>query len=1063
MRQARTVAFIMVCGSWAFLPLSTSQVQAQEKKASSPAASRQYSAAVAFQNRQAYDLAIEEWEAFLEQFPQDPLAPKARHYLGTCQLQTGEYGPARENFQTVLEQNPRFELRENATYYLGLATYNLGRQGQAGEYLQAEKIFQDFVEEFPQSPRAPEALYFLGESQYARGDREAAAKSYARWLDQYGTHRLRPDVLYALGVTEDELGHPGEAAHAYDTFLREFSAHSLATEVSMRRGEVYLAEGNYEEAVRRLQAAALKRGFALADHATMRWAAAEYARENFAIAAKLYAQVADQFENSAYKDSALVAAGNCYFRAENYPAARAWFGHVMDAGLPEAAEAAHWTLRSYLKERAPEVALEFAEQVLPRYREAEEYPQLAFDRADVLFEIPGRKADAQQAYADFARQFADHELAPQALYLAGFTALELGNYTATDELAGQFLEKFGTHGLVPEVRNLAGEAALQRQDYARAAEVFATLAERYPLRAERNRWRLRHALALRLEGEDRACLAYLKPLLDEFQDPDVRAEAHYLMGSAHFALEEIEPAVRTWRQALRVAPKWRQADETWLRLALAYRRLGDTEKAVASLERLTQQFPQSEVLDRAYLQLGELAHASRDWAAADGYYQMIRDRWPESDVVPRAVLGQSWSHLAAGRAEQAITLANQLRAQWPQDEAARKALYALATAKQREGQFAEALRDVEAYLHDGPEMDEAASMEAKYLQGLCLVGLEKYAEAAEVFSQLASASEFADRDKALYEWAWALKSAGDDSAAEEKFARLASSFAGSPLAPEAHYHVAERAYDEEEYAAAIDAYRESLKAATDPDLIQKATHKLGWAYFQMEDFNTARTVFDYQVKKHGRGPLGADAQFMLAECLFKQDKYAEAVPAYQKAASKEPTNKDFAVLTYLHAGQAAAKLEDWNESLTLLRRCVERFPESRYVHEARFEQAWALYNLNELDEAYPLFEKVAEEGTGRVAARARFMLGEIQFQRKNHREAVREFFKVAYGFNDPIWQAEATFEAARCFEVLGNEEQAVKSYQELLEKYPESDKVDLARRRLADLTSESSEGNARGG
>jgi hypothetical protein len=96
--------------------------------------------------------------------------------------------------------------------------------------------------------------------------------------------------------------------------------------------------------------------------------------------------------------------------------------------------------------------------------------------------------------------------------------------------------------------------------------------------------------------------------------------------------------------------------------------------------------------------------------------------------------------------------------------------------------------------------------------------------------------------------------------------------------------------------------------------------------------------------------------------------------------------------------------------------------------------------------------------------------GEVLFEQGNHKDAVRNFFLVAYGFSDSGapetirgWQAAALFESGRCFEVLATRadakseagmkylEQAKKLYAELLEKYPKSDKADLAKRRLAEL------------
>jgi TolA-binding protein len=98
-----------------------------------------------------------------------------------------------------------------------------------------------------------------------------------------------------------------------------------------------------------------------------------------------------------------------------------------------------------------------------------------------------------------------------------------------------------------------------------------------------------------------------------------------------------------------------------------------------------------------------------------------------------------------------------------------------------------------------------------------------------------------------------------------------------------------------------------------------------------------------------------------------------------------------------------------------------------------------------------LYRSVIAKTNREVAARAQFMIGEIFFQRKKHADAIKTFYKVIYGYSYPQWQANATFEAARCFEVLKKKDQAVKLYEELLEKYPKSDKASPARQRLNSL------------
>ena len=98
-----------------------------------------------------------------------------------------------------------------------------------------------------------------------------------------------------------------------------------------------------------------------------------------------------------------------------------------------------------------------------------------------------------------------------------------------------------------------------------------------------------------------------------------------------------------------------------------------------------------------------------------------------------------------------------------------------------------------------------------------------------------------------------------------------------------------------------------------------------------------------------------------------------------------------------------------------------------------------------------LYEKVIAATGREAAARAQLRIGQIQFQQKKYDEAKKSFFKVSYGYSYPPWQAEATYEAARCFEALGMKDEAVKQYRELIERYPQSDKAPPAKQRMEEL------------
>jgi TolA-binding protein len=401
----------------------------------------------------------------------------------------------------------------------------------------------------------------------------------------------------------------------------------------------------------------------------------------------------------------------------------------------------------------------------------------------------------------------------------------------------------------------------------------------------------------------------------------------------------------------------------------------------------------------------------------------------------------------ARAAEQTLT---QFLEKYPQHALAARARYARAMARQQLEKFSPAVEDLQAVLAATPAGRERS--DARYLLGLCQVGLKQHAAAVATFRTLLEEDpKYPGADNARYQWAWALKLSGKEAEAAGAFAQLAADFPDSPWLAEAQHHVGEYAYQNQEYAKAAVAYHAATQKAAGTDLGEKAAHKLGWAFYHLGEFQRAEQTFRYQISVYPQGPLAQDAAFMVAESLFKQGKHAEALAAYQQV--RNPSTKDFQVLALLHAAQAAGQLKQWQQSLEGLTRAAQQFPDSIYLPEILYEQGWAQQNLGRGDEALALYEQaIAKSGPGReAAARAQFMIGEIQFGRKQHDKAIESFIKVAYGYSYPKWQADAMFEAARCFEVLAMTAQAAKLYQDLIDKHPQSDKAAPAKQRLEAL------------
>jgi TolA-binding protein len=346
------------------------------------------------------------------------------------------------------------------------------------------------------------------------------------------------------------------------------------------------------------------------------------------------------------------------------------------------------------------------------------------------------------------------------------------------------------------------------------------------------------------------------------------------------------------------------------------------------------------------------------------------------------------------------------------------------------------------------------------IEGLANVGLGKNGPAIASFDAILKQDpNYNAADRVLYELAFAQLAEKQDDAAADSFARLVKEHPASPLAPESSYCVGEQQYQAKHYPQAAEAYSAAVSKAGKSELGEKAGYKLAWAFFQQSQYDKAQQSFEHLVSEFPMGPHLSDGQFMAAECLLRQGKFEPAYAMYMKFVANPTGSKDSQARALLHAGQCATQLKKWTEGAQLLERAAKEFPDDPNSAEIAYELGACKQNLGDEAAALKLYETAADSQR-EVGARARFMMGEIMFGKKDFREGVKQFMKVAYGYGYPNasdatkkWQADAVFEAGRCFENLKQIDQAKKSYTEVIEKYPQSPRVAPAKTRLEALGS----------
>jgi TolA-binding protein len=1024
---------------------ATNFVLAQETEAGT----RQFAVAVGFQKQKLYDSAADEWQTFIRKFPTDPRVEKAYHYLGTCQLQAKKYAAAIATFETVLKQYPKSELLDESLFNLGAAWYSQAQQSKkTDEYVQAEKAYSQLLQQFPKSSFAGRALFYRGESLYQQNKLQEAIDSYAAMIRNHPREELLADAYYAMGVAQEALQKSDDAQATFATFHSKFPKHALATEVRMRQAEILFAKGDFAPAQKLFSEISAVKEFALADTAMLREARCLYELGKYEDAGNLYWNVPRQFPKTKHYDAAVLAGAKCFFLVGKYQATRTGLELVAKRDVPEAAEAKQWIARAYLKEKNPQQALQVLEEAIKTHAESPALPDLLLARIDALNEIPARRRETVALYADFAKSWPQHELAPQSLYLAALTALDVDDHEAAKTHSATFLSQFPNHKLAADVQFIAAEARLLSRDYAAAEQQYRGFLQKHAAHTNAPQARVRLGLTLQLEGKHSDAIGVLEAAQTSLQDANLKSESLALIGRSQAALNQYQQAAQSLEKSLQTKPDREQSDETLLALAEAYRHLGRQNDAADKLQQLLTQYPKSTRVEEATFRLAEAAYAQENFAQAMIHYTTVVKNWPNGTFAPHAQFGLGWTHFKRNDFQGAAEAMTQLASRYNKSELAAKGLYVRALARYQLGEFAAATSDVNEFLLSKPTKTE--TLDAQYLLGLALAAQQKYAEAARTFAAvLAADPKYPSADKVAYELGWAYVELGQKQDSIAAFRRLAKDYPTSPLAAESLFRIGESHYEAGEFAEAALAYTEAQQKAADGELREKAMHKLGWSYLKAEKFKEASDAFAAQLKQAANGTLAGDAEFLLGECQFKQRMWKSALEHYSRVIAAK--NPNYLALALYRSGECEAAQEQWDTSLKFHQQVLQQFPKFELRPEARYGVGWALQQQQKFGDAIKQYELVTEETDTETAAKARFMIGECYFAQKDHKEATKHFLKAAFAYGHKEWSAMAFFEAARCFEVLRDLEQAKNCYQQMIEKYPNHPKTTDAKKRLAVL------------
>ncbi|MFG0291193.1 MAG: tetratricopeptide repeat protein [Rhodopirellula sp. JB044] len=1105
----RFVALLMM--SILVLASVPATLRAQDDGAKSdPAAMALYADAANFQTNGAVDLAIENWQQFLSRYPDHKLAPKVAHYLGVCYMQSDppELIEAARAFGQAL-QNKKYELREESLSNRGWCFYAAAiRDDKIDKGLLQESLnaYKQLLKENPKSRYRERAFFYSGEAAYTMGDPRQAIDYYSKLLAMDGAEKspLRCDALYARGIAQEEIDELDAAAESYEQLLRACVESDLVVDVQLRLGDIHLFAKRYDRAIGMFQ----KVIDDPTDLATDADRAHALFRQGFSFArlkkadeaAERYERLVKQYPESQYTTAATLAAAQTRYQSGEMDAAADGFRKLLGSDDVKAStEAAHWLARIELAkasaaptgspemQRAAEKAYSVASTQLDVGAEGDYALTLRLDAAEALSFQNDKLADALALFVEIANNHPTSPLAARAIYNGAFTALQLGEHDRAIRLADDFGNRYSDSPLAADAAFIAAEARLLSGDADEAAKRYQGLIDNpaYRNNPQRVQWILRGATAHNSAGQPKQVVSLLAEELSSIDDPSSRAEALLLSGQARLKLGDAAAAAEAFRESREADPKWARSDEAFLLAGEAQMQAGNRDAAVGVWRELISTNSESKLADQARFKLGQLASDEGRYSEAIDEFDPVIQSGRDATLLPFALYGKGWAQMSLGKHDDAVKTLSLTIEKFPEHAIRDDALLARGISHRSLEDFDNAAIDLTQFL----DTDPSGILRGHGLYELALVrqNQNRPEQAAERLAELVhDVPDYPGMDKVVYELGWSLKEAGQEDQAIEQFELLIETYPDNPMVNEAAYFVGQKRYNDEDWDAAAQAFEiaaQSGDASSDEynELLEKSLYRLGWSYFKAGNYPAAEAAFVRQFREASSGPLYLDAMMMVGEARFKQQKFDTALRAYGKAREKIEADNDTAQsirdnaerqvreLTLLHGGQSAAQLKDWDTAINWYDELRKRFPATTYLPQVFYETGFAHQQAGNEPQALKLYGQVANNYRNELAARARFMMGEIHFANKSYSDAIPEFQRVMYGFGaekaDPSiknWQAKSGFEAGRCaeslFDVAKTESAkekargyAVRFYEYVVNKHPGHELAAQSRDRLAAL------------
>ncbi len=946
-----------------------------------------------------------------------------------------------------------------------------------GDWTESTAAFEALIENYPHTDEAISAQFFLAEVMMQQQQFAAAYVGYQSYLRKFPDHEYSQRATFRLGEAAYRIKKYDIAIRLLEEFilanphdeLTEFALPYLG-EMRLMRQEPQLAQRAFETALRMYPTSTLSNSCRLGLAKSLQRLGNDHEAKRFY-----------DFLNS-NGDDAMVGEANLQlgiisFGQVDYEKAELQLSQAIKLCELESArsEATYWLARTFTATQDYQRAVELLETVPTDDLPDKLAAAILFDGAVAATKIKDHKK-ALTWLAKLRQQYPNSSLGDNALKLEIDIHVANGDVDKTDALITQFRTKHKSSPMLGNVLEAEGRAHYANRRYSETITTFEKLLQQHSAdsssaqHADVANWyyfkSLGHlGLAEFAEAEKSLDLIHAYPQNDQLK-PLVRIAR----ATALFGQQKYKPAIENYRKYLQTSPKGEEAKRARAELTISLAETKQWKESSLAFDDLKLNHDKDPLVMGTAKYLAEKAYGEKQTVYAERWYSLMAESGTEEDTIARGLSGLAWMKIESADMAGAFVVFEKLLEKCPDNNLAGEAAMARAKHLEDTKQYQQAAQMyglvVRRFRHS--PMSSVAILRRAY--SLQKIGGESNLDEAKslLLEYVALPSNNPLADEALYQIGWIHRDLNEINESHISFVELVENFPASKYWSDAAYRLAKNAVETKDYKAANGLITQLLKRNDVPvEVVSRVLFLQGKVASTQNNWESVTTAMEGLIKRTSDDSIRFKAKYWLAESLYRQKKYKKAAIGFtgltEQAATFDLKLKPWIVL---RRSQCLGNNKQWPEAAAMATAAKLEYPDFEADYEFDFIQARSLEDSGKLVDARDAYQRVLDSPEGRsteTAAIAQWRIGETFFHQEKYVAAIKAYHRVDSLFTYPHWRSAALMQAGKCQENLRNNKHAIKLYTQLIETFPKSEFVSVARSRLnrlseqAKLTTEKSD------